>query len=117
MFALSFFGWFEISLPDSWANSVDTKANETSGLLKQMRAEPGQDVLFKKALFLYQHKDNTTETVVCDRIAYAGREGSESYYIVSMGSDEYVPPRSDMFLTLDSLRIVYEEVRRVVREY
>ena len=33
VFALSFFGWFEISLPDSWANSVDTKANETSGLL------------------------------------------------------------------------------------
>ena len=31
--ALSFFGWFEIRLPDSWANSVDTKASETSGLL------------------------------------------------------------------------------------
>ncbi len=33
VFALSFFGWFEIKLPDSWANSVDTKASETSGLL------------------------------------------------------------------------------------
>ena len=33
VFALSFFGWFEIRLPDSWANSVDTKASETSGLL------------------------------------------------------------------------------------
>ena len=33
VFALSFFGWFEIKLPDSWANSVDTKATETSGLL------------------------------------------------------------------------------------
>ncbi len=32
-FALSFFGWFEIKLPDSWANSVDSKASETSGLL------------------------------------------------------------------------------------
>ena len=32
-FALSFFGWFEIRLPDSWANKVDTKASETSGLL------------------------------------------------------------------------------------
>ena len=32
-FALSFFGWFEIKLPDSWANSVDNKASETSGLL------------------------------------------------------------------------------------
>ena len=33
MFALSFFGWFEIRLPDSWANKVDEKASETSGLL------------------------------------------------------------------------------------
>ena len=33
IFALSFFGWFEIKLPESWANSVDTKASTTSGLL------------------------------------------------------------------------------------
>ena len=33
VFALSFFGWFEIKLPDSWANSVDTKASATSGLI------------------------------------------------------------------------------------
>ena len=33
IFALSFFGWFEIKLPSSWANSVDSKASQTSGLL------------------------------------------------------------------------------------
>ena len=33
IFALSFFGWFEIKLPDRWANAVDTKASTTSGLL------------------------------------------------------------------------------------
>jgi thiol:disulfide interchange protein DsbD len=33
VFACSFFGWFEIRLPDSWANSVDTKASQTSGLV------------------------------------------------------------------------------------
>ena len=33
VFALSFFGWFEIRLPDSWANKVDTKASATSGLI------------------------------------------------------------------------------------
>ncbi len=33
VFALSFFGWFEIKLPDSWANKVDTKATSTTGLL------------------------------------------------------------------------------------
>ena len=30
VFALSFFGWFEIKLPDSWANKVDAKADELS---------------------------------------------------------------------------------------
>ena len=33
VFALSFFGWFEIKLPSSWANAVDTKASNTSGLI------------------------------------------------------------------------------------
>ena len=30
VFALSFFGWFEIKLPDSWANKVDQKADSLS---------------------------------------------------------------------------------------
>lgn len=33
VFAVSFFGWFEIKLPDSWANSVDSKASNATGLL------------------------------------------------------------------------------------
>ena len=33
VFALSFFGWFEIQLPSSWTDKVDSKASETSGLL------------------------------------------------------------------------------------
>ena len=33
VFALSFFGWFEIKLPEGWANAVDSKASETSGLI------------------------------------------------------------------------------------
>jgi thiol:disulfide interchange protein len=33
VFAVSFFGWFEIKLPDSWANSVDSKANSATGLI------------------------------------------------------------------------------------
>ncbi|MBE6256512.1 MAG: thiol:disulfide interchange protein [Prevotella sp.] len=33
VFALSFFGWFEITLPEGWANAVDMKASETSGLI------------------------------------------------------------------------------------
>lgn len=33
IFALSFFGWFELRLPSSWSNSVDSKASTTGGLL------------------------------------------------------------------------------------
>ena len=33
VFALSFFGWFEITLPEGWATAVDSKASETSGLI------------------------------------------------------------------------------------
>lgn len=33
VFALSFFGWFELTLPSSWTNKVDSKASNTSGLL------------------------------------------------------------------------------------
>lgn len=33
IFAVSFFGWFEIKLPDSWANSVDSKATKATGLI------------------------------------------------------------------------------------
>lgn len=31
VFALSFFGWFEICLPAKWADKVDTKASNTTG--------------------------------------------------------------------------------------
>ena len=33
VFALSFFGWFELTLPSSWTNKVDSKASSTTGLL------------------------------------------------------------------------------------
>ena len=99
-------------------NCREVLVSETIGLLKQIGAEQGQDVLFRKMLFLYQHKGNTTETIICDRIAYCGvgRNGN-GYYMVSMGKDEYVAPASDLFLSLSSLQIIYDEVRRVVREY
>ena len=33
VFAVSFFGWFELTLPSSWGNKVDSKASTTTGLL------------------------------------------------------------------------------------
>ena len=99
-------------------NCREVLVTETVNLLKQIGAEQGDDVLLKRMLILFQTKpDGTSETVLCNRIAYAGREGSTPYYIISMGKDEDVPPRSDLFLSLSNLQAIYEEVRRVVREY
>lgn len=99
-------------------NCREVLVQETVNLLKQIGAEQGDDVLLKRMLILFQTKpDGTSETIVCNRIAYAGREGSTPYYIVSMGKDEEVPYRSDMFLSLTNLEAIYNEVRRVVREY
>ncbi len=33
VFAVSFFGWFELELPSKWTNSIDNKASATSGLI------------------------------------------------------------------------------------
>ena len=99
-------------------NCHEVLVAETINLLKTIGAEQGQEVLLKRMLILFQAKpDGTSETIVCNRIAYAGREGSQPYYIVSMGKDEDVPYRSDLMLSLTNLQAIYEEVRRVVREY
>ena len=89
---------------------------ETINLLKQIGAEQGDDVLLKRMLILFQSKpDGTSETIVCNRISYAGRKNSP-YYIISMGNDEDAKSVSDFYLSLSNLQIIYEEVRRVVRE-
>lgn len=98
-------------------NCREIIVSETINLLKLIGAEQGEDVVFNKMLFLYQNKDNTVETIVCDRIAYAERHGSSGYYIVSMGKDEYVSPKSDLCLSLSNLQAIYDEVKKIVRNY
>ena len=39
VFALSFFGWFEIRLPDSWANKVDQKSDELRAKSEELRTK------------------------------------------------------------------------------
>ena len=45
-FALSFFGWFEIRLPDSWATKVDQKSEELSSKAAAARATQRNSSLF-----------------------------------------------------------------------
>lgn len=90
----------------------------TIELLRQIGADHGDDVLFKKMLILYQQKkDGTTETIVCDRIAYCASNLEYPYLMVSMGAEGDVPYHSSHFMSISNLEIIYNEVRRVVREY
>ena len=91
-----------------------TKA--TIELLKKIGANQGEDVVFGRTLFLVQTKDNVSETIVADRISYADTENcfKGSFYCISFDG-EYT--RSNLFLSLSNLMIVYKEVLRVVRKY
>lgn len=79
-------------------------------LLKSIGAENGQDVSFGKMLFMYQSKGNTTETIICNMIAYEDR-CSNPYLIVRQG-DSY---HSSYFMSIDSLLVIFDAVKAVVR--
>ena len=96
------------------SNCREVLVQETINLLKQIGAEDGQDVLLGQMLFLYQRKGNTTETVVCDRIAYGSDTCASRFYFVSMDDNKMC--QSSIFLSIDSLMAIYEAVRKVVRE-
>lgn len=97
-------------------NCHEVIVNETINLLKLIGAERGKDVPLRRVLFLFQHNGNVTETVICSSIAYCD-SGSTGYYLLSMGSENHYPYQSSDYLSLSNLLIIYEEVRRVVREY
>ena len=86
----------------------------TIELLKSIGAESGQDVVFSKTLFLYQHKENTIETILADRIAWCDGRGDQSFYMIEMDGKMYT---SNGMLSLSSLMVVYKEVKNVVRKY
>ncbi len=78
--------------------------------LKSIGAKNGQDVSFGKMLFMFQSKGNTTETIICNTIAYEDR-CSNPYLIVRQG-DSY---HSSDFMSIDSLLVVFNAVKAVVR--
>ena len=96
------------------ADCRQTLVDATVELLKSSGTEVTQDVIFTKTLYLYEHKGNTTETVVVDRIFINSSREDHPYYLVSLGNDNI---QSSLFLSLTNLQIIYNEVRKVVREY
>lgn len=79
-------------------------------LLKSIGAERGEEVSLGKMLFMFQSKGNTTETIICDMIAYEDR-CSNPYLIVSQGDSCH----SSSFLSIDSLLLIFDAVKAVVR--
>lgn len=79
-------------------------------LLKSIGAERGEEVSLGKMLFMFQSKDNTTETIICDMIAYEDR-CSNPYLIVSQDDSCHSSP----FLSIDSLLLIFDTVKAVVR--
>lgn len=85
----------------------------TIELLKQLGAEVGQDVVFRHTLILHNFKNETSETILADRIAYMDSQKDGSQFYVTQFNDEYWG--SSCFLSIDNMLRIYDEVKCLVR--
>jgi len=74
VFAISFFGAFEITLPSSWSNALDKKADNSTGLLS----------IFFMALTLAVVSFSCTGPIIGSTISQAASSGSQSGVISVM---------------------------------
>ena len=84
----------------------------TIELLKKLGAEVGQDVVFRHTLILHNFKNETSETILADRIAYMDSRNGSQFYVTQF-NDEYWG--SSYFLSIDNMLRIYNEVKRLVR--
>ena len=84
----------------------------TIELLKKIGAEVGQDVVFRHTLILHNFKNETSETILADRIAYMDSQNGSQFYVTQF-DDEYWG--SSCFLSIDNMLRIYDEVRSLVR--
>ena len=85
-------------------------------LLKSISKTDGYDVIvFNDVLFLYQSKGNTTETILVDRIEFNYLHQPTFFFVLM----DDVPKmcKSSNELSLTNLMIIFEEVRKLVRNY
>lgn len=87
-------------------------ANAIAEMLKQIGAESDQKVSLNKTVFMFQSFNNTTNTIIANHVVYCDRRSEVPYIFLYMGDDCVA---SDATLTLSSLEIIYNEVRRIVR--
>ena len=97
---------------ESVADCRKVLTEATIELLKKI-AEPNQVVVFNRILILYPSNGNVTATVLADRIVFEDKT-SQPFYLVYMDDES---TSSSYFLSLSNMQIIYDEVRRVIREY
>ncbi len=98
---------------DSVAECRKVLINSTFMLLTHIGNSGTNVVVFDKILFLFQTKNNISETIIADRIEY-NMEHSIDYYFVSLNGEM---AHSSCELSLSNLQIIYEEVRKMMRKY
>lgn len=96
---------------DAIAECREAITTSTIELLKQLGAEVGQDVVFRHTLILHNFKNETSETILADRIAYMDGRNRSQFYVTQF-NDEYWG--SSCFLSIDNMLRIYDEVRRLV---
>ncbi len=99
---------------DSVAECRRTIVNAIIELMKLIGANSGDIVGFGRILFLYQTKDNVSETILADRIIWCTGLNNTTYLLTSL--DENFAT-TDCQLSLSNLQAIYEEVHRIVRNY
>lgn len=97
---------------DSVADCRKVITEATIDLLKKLGVEVGQDVVFRHTLILHNFKNETSETILADRIAYMDSRNGSQFYVTQF-NDEYWG--SSCFLSIDNMLRIYDEVRRLVR--
>ena len=98
---------------ESMAECRKVLTEATIELLKTLKAKDSQGVVFGRVLILFQSNGNVSTTILADRIAYLDGRGDNPFYIVFMGD---TGTASSLTLSISNMQIIYNEVRRVVRE-
>ena len=98
---------------ESMADCRKVLTEATIELLKSLKAEDSQDVLLGRILILYQSNGDVSTTVLADKIAYLSGRGDSPFYLVYIGD---ACTGSSLTLSISNMQIIYDEVRRLVRE-
>jgi hypothetical protein len=99
---------------DSVAECREMIKNAIVILLKQIGAGNSDVVVFNRVLFLFQAKNNVSETILADRIMWGTGVDKVDYLITSL-DDKFAT--TDCQLSLSNLQAIYDEVLNLVRNY